>query len=92
MDFAVNGRAVGTNDSELHIAGGPKTVTVTGRAAAYLPAEQDEVGAAIAARPLTQPPYWHIERARIGTGRTVPVELIVNGEAVDRVEIEAEGK
>ena len=92
MDFAVNGRAVGTNDSELHIAGGPQTVTVTGRAAAYLPAEQDEVGAAIAARSLTQPPYWHIERARIGTGRTVPVELIVNGEVVDRVEIEAEGE
>jgi hypothetical protein len=36
-------------------------------------------------------PYWHIERARIeGTRRTV-VELVVNGAAVERREIEADG-
>ena len=91
MDFAVNGLAVGTNDSELNLSGA-ETVAVTAKVAAYLPPEQDEVGATIAARSLTQAPYWHIERARIGTGRTVPVELIVNGQAVDRVEIEADGE
>ena len=31
-----------------------------------------------------QQPYWHIERARIGDTREVPVELIVNGQAVAR--------
>ena len=92
MDFAVNGLAVGTNESEVPLSGGAQTVTVTAKVAAYLPPEQDEVGAAIAARALTEPPYWHIERARIGTGRTIPVELIVNGETVDRVEIEADGE
>lgn len=37
-------------------------------------------------------PYWHLERARIVESRRVPVELIVNGEAVDRREIEADGE
>ncbi|MEG9436358.1 CehA/McbA family metallohydrolase [Edaphobacter sp. HDX4] len=36
-------------------------------------------------------PYWHIERARIGESRRVSVELIMNGRAVDRTEIEADG-
>ena len=42
-------------------------------------------------RPLDQKPYWHVERARIGDSRKVPVELIVNGESVARQEIEADG-
>jgi hypothetical protein len=41
--------------------------------------------------PLEQKPYWHIERARIGDTRRVPVELIVNGQAVERKEIDADG-
>jgi hypothetical protein len=30
-------------------------------------------------RPIDQTPYWHLERARIGNTREVPVELVVNG-------------
>lgn len=41
--------------------------------------------------PYTEKPYWHIERARIGDSRRVAVELIVNGQAVDQVEITADG-
>ena len=37
-------------------------------------------------------PYWDIERARIGTSREVPVELIVNGHSVEKRELEADGK
>src|SRR5690606_13442180 len=36
-------------------------------------------------------PYWHLERARIGDTRKVPVEVIVNGEVAARKEIEADG-
>jgi hypothetical protein len=36
-------------------------------------------------------PYWHIERARIQETRNVPVELVVNGIAVDRTEVLADG-
>ena len=35
---------------------------------------------------LDEKPYWHVERCRIDQTRTVPVELIVNGE-VARTEI-----
>ncbi len=43
-------------------------------------------------RPYQQKPYWHIERARLGETRKVPVEVIVNGEPVLRKEIVADGK
>jgi hypothetical protein len=42
-------------------------------------------------QPLDQQPYWHIERARIGTTRQVPVELVVNGKAVTRKDVVADG-
>ena len=41
---------------------------------------------------LDQQPYWHVERARIEGSRKVPVELVVNGHAVARQEITADGK
>ena len=40
---------------------------------------------------LDQKPYWHIERARIGKTRKVPVELIVNGYPAASKESEADG-
>ena len=46
---------------------------------------------AIRARRLDEKPYWHLERCRIGETRTVPVELIVNGHAVAKKEIPADG-
>jgi hypothetical protein len=45
----------------------------------------------IASRPLSQWPYWHIERARVKGTRSVPVELIANGEVVETKVIEADG-
>jgi hypothetical protein len=42
-------------------------------------------------RAVDQTPYWHIERARIGTTQEVPVELVMNGKTVARKNILAEG-
>ncbi|MCE9608303.1 MAG: CehA/McbA family metallohydrolase [Planctomycetia bacterium] len=42
--------------------------------------------------PLDKKPYWHVERARIGDTRTVPIELIVNGQSVQTKPIVADGK
>jgi hypothetical protein len=42
-------------------------------------------------RPIDEQPYWHIERARIGNSRQVPVELVMNGTPVARKEIVADG-
>jgi hypothetical protein len=42
-------------------------------------------------RAVDQTPYWHIERARIGSTREVPVELVMNGKTVARKNILADG-
>lgn len=52
---------------------------------------EDEPREDIRRKPLDQKPYWHVERARIGDTNRVPVELIVNGKAVARREIAANG-
>jgi hypothetical protein len=119
MDFSVNGTEVGTNASEVKLAGAEK-VHVQLKASAYLlPSDVtgdanvgDQVPTWVTAhnigslaprfryadstvsiqdRPADQEPYWHIERARIGTTREVAVELIENGKAVARKEIVADG-
>ncbi len=92
VDFTVDGLGVGEKGdggraSVLATAAGePLKITVT--AAALLEEKPNEN---IRRRPLDQKPYWHVERARIGNTRKVPVELVVNGEAVARQEIEADG-
>ena len=90
IDFAVNGLEAGTNESKLNL-NKQESVKITAKVAANLPEFQDQAGAAIAQSPLTTQPYWNIERARIGTSRKVAVELIVNGESVDKIEIIADG-
>lgn len=91
IDFQADGAKMGVDGSELKLDH-PKTVRVSAKVAAYLPETRDEVGEAIATRALSQAPYWHIERARIGATRNVPVELIVNSYPVARKEIVADGK
>ncbi|HIN54791.1 MAG TPA: hypothetical protein EYM79_10800 [Planctomycetes bacterium] len=91
-DFKVNGLGVGEKGrdrraSYLTLAESvPLVATVS--AAALLP--QNPTGD-LQNRPLRAKPYWHIERARIGTSRKVPVELIVNGAVVETQMITADG-
>lgn len=90
LDFRANDVVMGRNGSKLALES-PATVSVSARVAAYLPEQQDSVGEKLAAN-MNGAPYWHIEKARIGTTRTVPVELIVNGKPIAREVIEADGK
>lgn len=82
VDFSVNGVPYGTEDVELS---GPGKVQVSVRVAALLPEQPTREGQEIKRRPYDQKPYWHIERARIGTTRNVPVEFVVNGYPVKEV-------
>lgn len=91
IDFRVNGVESGTRNSELNLTAG-QSVTIQAKATALLSIKQDEYGYTIAQRPIDRQPYWHIERARIGKTRKVPVELIVNGIAVDTAEMLADGQ
>ncbi len=95
IEFAVAGQALGVPNaqgipSQLEISSA-ETLPVRCTVAAFLPPEQDDAGERIARSRLDVKPYWHLERARIGNSRKVPVELIVNGDAVARREIIADG-
>ena len=92
IDFTLHaaGRAVrmGEEGSELKLAA-PSPVRATVRVAAFLPVEPNT---AIKERSPAEKPYWDLERARIGSGREVPVELVVNGRPVARRTVVADGQ
>ncbi len=90
IDFSVNGVEIGVQGSELDLPAAQK-VRVSAKAVAYLSERPDGIDSLIAASPLDQKPYWHIERARIGKSRKVPIELILNGKALERRELIADG-
>jgi hypothetical protein len=52
----------------------------------------DAAPASLQDRPLDQEPYWHLERARLGNTRQVPVELVRNGKPVARQNLVADGR
>jgi hypothetical protein len=99
FDFQVNGLGVG----EPGAGGRPSVLAaqkgqplkIAVRAAAFLEETPkrswNNPQVEIRKLPLDAQPYWHVERARIGDTRKVPVELIVNGRAVERKEIAADG-
>ncbi|MFO0898688.1 MAG: CehA/McbA family metallohydrolase [Pirellulales bacterium] len=93
VDFAVNGLGVGEPGDKGRASflaakkGEPLKIKL--KAAALLDEQPREE---IREKSLSQQPYWHVERARVGDTRQVPVELIVNGQAVAKKLIEADGK
>ena len=88
MDFQVNGTLVGTGASEVRL-GAPASVHAQVKVAAYLGPLPDQ---SIRAKRYDEKPYWDVERARIGDTREVPVELVVNGQAVARKNVPADGQ
>jgi len=91
MDFTVNGLGVGLKNSEIHLKG-PGTVLLKANVAALLEATPTQETEALRRSAWNQRPYWELERCRIDQTRKVPVELVVNGKAVARKEVEADGK
>lgn len=84
MDFRVGDTLSG---GEVRLAS-PGIARVTLTVAANLPAQPDE---AIRKRAPEEKPYWHLERARIGATREVPLEIIVNGVATVTHTVVADG-
>jgi hypothetical protein len=87
MDFAVNGVEAGTASSELALERGQR-VKVTLKAAANLDALPNDM---VRTAAYDVVPYWDLERARIGTGREVPVQIIVNGAVAATQPLVADG-
>ncbi len=101
QDFSVQGQEVGTKNSEVRLAAAG-TVKVKARVAALLEPKPTPETEKIRRSPVptrgnsstqtfTSKPYWHIEKARLGDTRKVPVEVVVNGQPVARKEILADG-
>jgi N-methylcarbamate hydrolase len=88
LEFTVNGRARGAADVTL---AAPGTTEIRGIIAARLEPEPTAATEAIRTAPIFAIPSWHLERARVGNTRNVAVELVVNGVAVDRAIILADG-
>jgi len=88
MEFKINGQPMGEKGSELNLSQ-PATVKVTAKVAARL---NEQPNPALQHRDYSKQPYWDIERARIGSTREVPVEVIVNGYPVAKKNIVADGK
>jgi hypothetical protein len=88
IDLTVDGQAVGESGSEVPLPAA-RAVRATVQVAARLdPAPNEKVRSL----PYDQQPYWDLERARIGTSREVPVELVVNGRPVARQTVLADGQ
>ena len=92
FDFKVNGLGVGEpgeggRPSALAVKSGEPLAVSVNVAALLDEKPRDDIRRA----GLDQKPYWHVERARIGDTRNVPVELVVNGKAVERKEVPADG-
>jgi len=88
MDFKLNDTLVGTGASEVRL-GAPASVHAQVKVAAYLDPLPDP---SIRGKRYDEKPYWDVERARIGDAREVPVELVVNGQAVARKNVRADGQ
>jgi hypothetical protein len=66
----------------------PRSVTVKVRAAARL---DDQPNETVRQKRYDETPYWDLERARVGTAREVPVEIVVNGVPAATQKIVADG-
>ena len=87
MDFKADEVSVGTHNSEVNLSA-PKAVHVSARVAAMLDSIPHPD---IQNLPYSQEPYWNVERARIGEGREIPVELVVNGKVFASKSVVADG-
>jgi hypothetical protein len=87
MDFSVDGVEIGTENSEVHL-NAPGTIRARVQVAANLDPVANE---SVRQLEYDQKPYWDLERARIGNTREIPVELVVNGKAVARQQVLADG-
>ena len=87
LEFKINDAALGENGSELHLEA-PRMVRVTAKVAAFL---DEKPNPNLHSLPVDQKPYWHLERARLGETREVPLAVIVNGYPVATTNISADG-
>ena len=90
FNFSVDAETADANNRERHIEASRKLSVAASVCARLEPEITPETQRIRKTSPYDQP-YWHLERARIGDSRRVPVELILNGVPIQKQEIEADG-
>ena len=88
MEFKANEVKMGEGDSELRLAQ-PGKIRLTAKVAAWL---NEKPNPQIQQSSYEKKPYWDVERARVGSTREVPVEVVVNGQAVAKRTLVADGQ
>jgi hypothetical protein len=96
FNFEINGLGVGEpgdggRKSRLAVDGG-QSVKIKCKVAGLLHEQPTRLTIHDQGAYWGKQPAWHIERARVEGTRQIPVELIVNGYAVDKQLIEADGR
>lgn len=86
IDFRANNARMGDGTDVKLTA--PGKVKLSARIAAWLDEQPNE---AIRSLPVDKKPYWDVERSRVGNSRTVPVEVVVNGQVVATRNVLADG-
>ena len=89
FDFKLEGAGSGGSGDYIQLPE-PASLHVVAHVCALLE-EMTEASSEIHHASPYDKPYWHLERSRIGKTRNVSLELVVNGEAVQKTEIEADG-
>jgi hypothetical protein len=85
LEFKVNGRRSGEEDLMLSAAGNVSVeALVAARLEPQIPRDIEDI--------RNNSWGWNLERARTGTTREVPVELLVNGVTVERTSLVADGE
>jgi hypothetical protein len=96
FNFEVDGLGVGESGERgrksILAAKSKQRLKIKCKAAGFLDEQPTPEDVAIATSDLAKKPYWHIERARVKGTRQVPVELIVNGRAVEKKLVAADGR
>jgi hypothetical protein len=96
FNFEINGLCVGEpgdrGRKSFIVAKSGQRLKIKCKASGLLDEQPTQEDIAISTSDLGKKPYWHIERARVKGTRQVPVELIVNGRAVDKKLVEADGR
>lgn len=96
FNFEIDGLGVGEpgdgGRKSVLAAKAKQRLKIKCKAAGLLDEQPTQEDIAISTSDLGKKPYWHIERARVKGTRRVPVELVVNGQAVDKKLVQADGR
>jgi hypothetical protein len=90
VDFNVEGTSSGASGDHIQFSE-PSKLQLVAHVCALLE-EISDASSKIQNASSYEKPYWHLERSRIGKTNKVPLDLVVNGKAVQSVEIVADGK